>query len=205
MRRALICLGLGLVCGVVTALVWTVALLPLVSWTVGASLAVSWVWWISWRQDGAGTARLAEEENRSASTDMWVVLGCVASLGAVVDALVRSSGKGPVAVAAVLLSLASVGIAGALVNTVFALKYARMYYIDGPMRGGFAFPEGDDQPAYADFAYLAFTVGMAFAVPEARPDQTRTRRVVLGHALLSYVFATGVLAVAIGLLTGLGQ
>jgi uncharacterized membrane protein len=174
MRRALTCLGLGLLCGVGVGLVWTVALLPLVSWTVAATLAVSWVWWISWRQDGAGTARLAEEENRSASTDMWVVLGAVASLGAVVDALARSSGKGPVAVAAVLLSLASVGIAAALVNTVFALKYARMYYIEGPGRGGFAFPEGEEEPAYADFAYLAFTVGMAFAVP--RLVRTRPAR-----------------------------
>ncbi len=51
-------------------------------------------------------------------------------------------------------------------NTVFALKYARIYYIDDD--GGFDFGH-DDAPAYSDFAYLAFTVGMTFAVGESAP------------------------------------
>jgi uncharacterized membrane protein len=33
----------------------------------------------------------------------------------------------------------------------------------------------------------------------------RIRKVVLGHALLSYTFGTGILAVAIDLVTNLGQ
>jgi uncharacterized membrane protein len=186
-------------------ILWTTELVLLVSWVVAATLSVSWVWWVAWPMDAEQTERLAEEESRTRSTDTWTVVAAVVSLGAVVDALVRSSGKGPVAVAAVLLSLASVAVAGALVNTVFALKYARMYYVDGSDRGGFTFGEEDSEPSYSDFAYLAFTVGMAFAVSETRPTQRRTRRVVLGQALLSYVFATGVLAVAISLLSSLGQ
>jgi uncharacterized membrane protein len=52
---------------------------------------------------------------------------------------------------------------------------------------------------------MAFTVGMSFAVSETEPTTTRIRRVALGHALLSYAFGTGVLAVAINLVTNLGQ
>jgi uncharacterized membrane protein len=182
---------------------WTTELMFLVGWTVAASLAVSWVWWVGWTMDAAETERLAEEENQSRSTDMWPIVAAVISLGAVVDALVRSSGTGPAAIAAVLLSLASVVVSGTLVNTVFALKYARMYYVDGPDRGGFSFNQEAAEPAFSDFAYLAFTVGMAFAVPEIRPTQRRTRRVVLGHAVVSYVFATVVLAVAVSLLASL--
>jgi uncharacterized membrane protein len=74
----------------------------------------------------------------------------------------------------------------ALVNTVFAFKQ-------------------QERPAYSDFAYLAFTVGMAFAAPEAEPASTAVRRVALGHALLSYLFGTVVFAVAVNLVTNLGQ
>jgi uncharacterized membrane protein len=147
---------------------------------------------------------LAEEESRSHSTDLWVVLAAVASLAAVVTALQRSRGTDPVAVATVLLSVLSVTLAWAMVNTVFALKYARMYYFDEPDRQGFAF-DMDTDPTYSDFAYLAFTVGMAYAPSEARPSCSDTRKVVLGHALLSYLFGTGLIAVAVSLVTGLGS
>ena len=106
--------------------------------------------------------------------------------------------------ASVLLSVLSVALSWALVNTVYAFKYARLYYFDEPDDGGIDFKQ-EDPPTYSDFAYLAFTVGMSFAVSETEPTATRIRRVALGHALLSYVFGTGVLAVAINLVTNLGQ
>ena len=95
-------------------------------------------------------------------------------------------------------------LAWAMVNTVFALKYARMYYLDEPDRAGIDFKSGK-QPCYGDFAYMAFTVGMSFGVPDTEPDSTAIRKVALGHALLSYAFGTGVVAVAINLVTNLGQ
>jgi uncharacterized membrane protein len=162
------------------------------------------VWLIGWHQDAEGTERLAEEESRSRSTDVWIVLAAVASLGVVVVALQRSGGKDAVAVATVLLSVLSVTLAWAMVNTVFALKYARMYYLDEPNRQGFDFAM-DIEPAYSDFAYLAFTVGMSYASPETRPNHPATRKLVLGHALLSYLFGTGMIAVAVSLVTNLGS
>jgi uncharacterized membrane protein len=203
-RRAGVCLGAGLVAASLVALLWTPELAPLAGWVVAAGTAVSWVWAVAWHLDSEGTERLAEEESASPSTDAWVVSASVISLGAVVVALVRSTGTGAVAVATVLLSVTSVTIAWGLVNTVFALKYARAYYIDEPNRGGFDFKQ-DAEPAYSDFAYLAFTVGMSFAVSEIEPTRSDTRKIALGHALLSYLFGTGVVAVAINLVTNLGQ
>lgn len=52
---------------------------------------------------------------------------------------------------------------------------------------------------------MAFTIGMSYAVSENEPASTRIRRAALGHALLSYLFGTGILAVAINLVTNLGQ
>ncbi|MDX6299291.1 MAG: hypothetical protein QOF53_505 [Nocardioidaceae bacterium] len=44
---------------------------------------------------------------------------------------------------------------------------------------------------------------MSFAVSDTEPTSTRTKRVALGHALISYMSGTGVLAVAINLVTDL--
>ena len=202
-RRALVCLAGGATAGLVAAL-RAVDLGLMVGWCVAASSALAWVWMIGWHQDAEGTERLAEAESRSHSTDLWVVLAAVASLAVVAVALRSSGGKDPVAVATVLLSVLSVTLAWAMVNTVFSLKYARLYYFDEPDRKGFDFGM-DAEPAYSDFAYLAFTVGMAYAPSEARPDRTDTRRVVLGHTLLSYLFGTGLIAVAVSLVTNLGS
>jgi uncharacterized membrane protein len=204
-RRVLTSLTTGLVAGGAVAAFTAPELAALVAWTVASGVLLAWVWRICWGRDAAGTEQLAEEENRSHSTDVWVLLGATAGLAAVVVALVRSSSRrDATAVAIVLLSVLAVVLSWALVNTVFAFKYARLYYFDEPDAAGIDFKQ-NEPPTYSDFAYLAFTVGMSFAVSETEPTSTRTRRVALIHALLSFLFGTGVLAVAINLVTNLGQ
>lgn len=203
-RRALLSLAAGLAAGVFVGLLASWQLMPLVSWTVTVAVVLTWVWRISWPQDHRGTERLAEEESRTRSTDAWLLAAAVASLVIVAVALVQASGRSATAVASVLLSVLSVTLSWALVNSVYAFKYARLYYFDEPDRGGIDFKQ-EAPPAYSDFAYLAFTVGMSFAVAETEPTSTHVRRVALGHALLSYAFGTGVLAVAINLVTNLSQ
>ena len=205
MRRVFLSLAAGFVAGLAVALAWSPELFPLVSWAVAAGSALAWVWRISWPQDHVGTKRLSEEEARSRSTDTWVVLASVASLAAVVVALVRSSGRqDAVAVTSALLSVMAVLLAWALVNTVFAFKYARLYYVDEPDAGVIDFKQ-KQPPAYSDFAYMAFTVGMSFAVSESEPTSSHVRKVALRHALLSFLLGTAVLAVAINLVGNLGS
>ena len=204
-RRVLTSLTAGLVTGGVVAAFAAPQLAARVAWPVSSAVLLTGVWRICWARDAAGTEQLAEEENRSRSTDVWVLMGATVSLAAVALALVRSSGqRDATAVAIVLLSVLAVVLSWALVNTVFAFKYARLYYFDEPDAAGIDFKQ-DEPPTYSDFAYLAFTIGMSFAVSETEPTSTRTRRVALVHALLSFLFGTGVLAVAINLVTNLGQ
>ena len=157
---------------------------------------------IAVHRGAAGTKRLAEEEARTRVTDTVVLVAAVASLAAVAEALVRSGRQDAVGVATVVLGLLVVVLSWALVNTVFALKYARLYYSGGD--GGIEFGQ-QDPPAYSDFAYLAFTVGMSFSVPDTSLADTSIRKVGLGHALLSYLFGTVVITVAVNLVTNLGQ
>jgi uncharacterized membrane protein len=127
----------------------------------------------------------------------------VVSLGAVGFALVRSgSGQGAEKGVGVGLSLLTVVLSWALVHTVFALKYARMYYEDGD--GGVEF-KGEARPTYGDFAYLAFTIGMTSNVSDTDIEDPNIRRTALRHALLAYLFGTGVLAAAINVVANLSQ
>jgi uncharacterized membrane protein len=201
-RRLLVCLALGLVTAIAVAVSGEPELAVLAGWSVTAVGVLGWVWRVSWPQDHQGTKRLAEEEGDTRATDTVVLAGAVASLVAVVVALVRSGYQDVVAVVSVVLGVLVVVLSWALVNTVFALKYARLYYSGGD--GGIDFHQ-DEPPTYSDFAYLAFTVGMSFAVSDTELGSTAVRKVALGHALLSYLFGTIVIAVAVNLVTNLGQ
>ncbi|MGY1805594.1 DUF1345 domain-containing protein [Blastococcus sp. SYSU D00922] len=201
-RRLLICLAGGLVAGGLAVVAGVPEVSVLAGWTLAAGGLLFWVWRISWPRDAAGTKRLAEEEGRTRVTDTAVLGAAVASLAAVVVALVRSSSGDAVGVATVVLGVLVVILSWALVNTVFALKFARHYYSGGD--GGIDFGQ-EEPPAYSDFAYLAFTLGMSFAVPDTQVEETSIRKVALGHALLSYLFGTVVIAVAVNLVTNLGQ
>jgi uncharacterized membrane protein len=193
---------LGSVAGTAVGLAGVPDLSVLVGWSLAAATVLIRVWWVSWPQDAEGTERLAEEEGRTRATDTEVLIAAVASLAAVAVAVIRSGRQDAVAVAAVVLGVVVVVLSWALVNTVFALKYARLYY--SGRDGGIDF-KTDRRPAYSDFAYLAFTVGMTFGVTETEPVAARMRKVALGHALLSYLFGTVVVAVAVNLVTNLGS
>lgn len=201
-RRLLLSLAVGLAVGALVVVLGAPVLSVLVCWIVSAGLILFWVWRISWPQGPEGTERLAEAEGRSRSTDSAVLVASGVSLAAVAEALVRLAGRrDAIAVAGVILTLVAVILAWALVNTVFAFKYARMYYRDSD--GGIDFKQSAP-PCYTDFAYMAFTVGMTYGVTETEPADSAVRRVALGHTLLSYAFGTGILAVAINLVTNLG-
>jgi uncharacterized membrane protein len=201
-RRLAICLGGGLLVAGAALAAGLPELAALAGWTTAASLLLIWVWRISWPLDSRGTKRLAEEEARTRVTDTVVLVAAVISLGAVVEALVRSGTTDAVGVISVILGVLVVILSWALMNTVFALKYARMYYLGGD--GGIDFQQ-EEPPCYSDFAYVAFTVGMSFAVPDTALVDTQIRKAGLGHALLSYLFGTVVIAVAVNLITNLGQ
>jgi uncharacterized membrane protein len=202
-RRVSLSLAAGIAAGAVAAVLGAPELSVLLGWIVASGVILAWVWRISWPQGPEGTERLAEAESRSRSTDSAVLIASGLSLAAVAEALVRSSGgQDAIAVATVICSVVAAILSWAMVNTVFAFKYARMYYRDSD--GGIDFKQ-QTPPRYSDFAYMAFTVGMAYGVTDTEPTHSSVRRVALGHALLSYAFGTGILAVAINLVTNLGQ
>jgi uncharacterized membrane protein len=179
---------------------WQVALLA--GWDAAAALYVAWIWLSLRHKDAEVTRELATSEDSSrTAADFMLISASVANLIGVGFALLEASSKSG-AVQAVITAIALLGVALSwiAVNTVFALRYAHLYYGDVP--GGISFND-DDPPTYAEFAYFAFTIGMTYQVSDTAVTARPIRRSVLRHALLSYLFGVFVLAVTINFVAGL--
>lgn len=108
-------------------------------------------------------------------------------------------GRHPAALTKALIIL-TLTISWIFSNTVYALHYAHMGYIQpGEGCAGFRFP-GTPNPLYWDFIYFAFTCGMAFATSDVEVTNQSIRKVVTFHSLAAFAFNIGVLAFTINLL-----
>src|SRR3954447_26471831 len=108
-RRALVCVAVGAVAGAVAAVAVAPRLGPLVAWCTAGLIALLWVWRICWPQDPGGTERLAREESSSRVTDDAIIAACLASIAAVVVALIQSSDQGGDAISVALVILGVLG------------------------------------------------------------------------------------------------
>jgi len=104
------------------------------------------------------------------------------------------------------LSIAAVLGSWALVHTMFALRYAHIYYGEGDSTekpaAGLEFPS-DDCPNYLDFAYFSFVIGMTCQVSDVQITSKGLRSLALVHGMLSFAFNTVILALTINTISGL--
>ena len=68
---------------------------------------------------------------------------------------------------------------------------------------GIDFNEEAFEPAFRDFFYFSYNLGMTYQVSDTAVTSPAIRAVVLRHTLLSYVFGAVVLASTINLVAGL--
>lgn len=172
-------------------------------WDVAATVLLVLVWRIILTAGPEETARRAAAEDVGRSF-VWAVavLGSTVSLFAGTVAVRNARVMAPQAEhQLVLLCLLAVATAWFVCHTGYTMRYAHLYYRDDGDLGGLGFP-GTEMPCLLDFAYYAFTVGMCFQVSDVTVTQHRMRQATLGHALLSFVFNTAVLALALNLLFG---
>ena len=135
-----------------------------------------------------------------------MLLAAAAALAGMVVVLVGGGLRGHPLTSATVL--AAVIASWASVHTLFALRYARLFYT--PPVGGIDFHAelGDDGaalelPSYTDFTYIAFTVGMSFAISDTDLRTTAMRRTAQTQALLAYLYGTVIVALLINLIAGL--
>jgi uncharacterized membrane protein len=87
-------------------------------------------------------------------------------------------------------------------HTIFALHYAHVDYDSESRSWSLKFP-GDDPPDYWDFVYFSFNLGAAAQTSDVMIMSSTARRVVLAHTILSFLFNTTVLALAVNVGAGL--
>ena len=207
-RRALGRLVLGLLLGGVTAMAMPLrfggAMRAIAAWDVGAGAVAALAWWLILHSSVAQTRHRAAEVDPGRRMG-WaiVIVASTFSLFATAAVLRGANECRPEDRGAMIgLCLAAVGVAWLLTHTMYALRYAHLYYRDdGDGEGGLGFPERE-RPAYIDFAYVALTVGMCFQTSDVSISSRAIRRAVLGQAVLSFAYNTAILATAVNLVVG---
>ncbi|MDP9905380.1 MULTISPECIES: DUF1345 domain-containing protein [Arthrobacter] len=194
---AVLGLGTALAVGILNS--WAYA--PALGWAVASLTYLVWVWAVVGRLPAEATAAHARREDPGRGvSDVLVLAATVASFAGVALILLEASNaQGGAKAAIISMALGSVALSWFLVHTLFALRYASIYYRD---RAGVDFNE-DAMPRFLDFAYLSFTVGMTFQVSDTDLKTDAIRTTVLRQALLSYLLGAIVLATTINLVSGL--
>ncbi|MFE2884650.1 DUF1345 domain-containing protein [Streptomyces sp. NPDC059272] len=154
-------------------------------------------WAVLWPMDADATHRNARREDfRPVTEELVVVLVALCGLVAIVLLLLHGgeSDTGHAATA-----LCGVFTAWAALHLMYATRYAYVYYESGD---GIYF-NSDDPPAYRDFFYFSYNLGMTYQVSDTDVSSSTIRSIVLRHSLMSYLFGTSILATAINLVVGI--
>lgn len=175
----------------------------LIGWVTYCATYVALVWHLAARLDAAATQRAAQREDPGAVM-LFVFVTAAACVSLLAVAMNVGDTRG------FQLALMALSLAGAwlLIQCVFTLHYARVYYRDNDGDGttgrGLAFPDGRD-PDYLDLLYHSMVVGMTSQVSDVSVRSRRMRHLVLAHSVLSFGFNLGVLATAVNVFANAGH
>jgi uncharacterized membrane protein len=207
-RPAWVRLAFGLAAGAVAILLmparFGLTMRVVAAWDAAALTIGTLAWWFIGSASSRRTrAWAASEDPGRKAIGVLVIVASTFSLFATGYALRASRTCSADSRALFLvLGLLAVALSWGLTHTMFTLRYAHLYYRDGlEHEGGLVFP-GQAHPAYVDFAYFAFTVGMCFQVSDVSVTNQRLRRETLTHAALSFAYNTVILAVAVNFAVG---
>jgi uncharacterized membrane protein len=94
-----------------------------------------------------------------------------------------------------------------LLHTMFAYRYALLYYGDHPLDPdlhtvGLQIPN-ELWPDYLDFCYFSFVIGMTCQVSDIEISSRHIRRVALVHGMISFLFNTVIVALTINVVVDL--
>lgn len=202
--RLIVAVLIGVAVGVGVAAIegWRYA--PSLGWTAAALFYLLRTWIVVLPMDAEQTRDHVGPEDPPAGwlTDGIILSASVASLAGVGHLLAAGSKTGSDKNIAAAVGVVSIVAAWGVVHTVFSIRYADIYYSNSASGINF---NGTDAPRFFDFFYIGFTIGMTYQVSDTTLETGQLRRIVLGQALLSYVFGAVILAVTINLIVGLSN
>ena len=152
-------------------------------------------------------SRAAQHDDSGMVILAVILLAIFASLGAIFGLVAEAkAATGMVKQALVALAGATILVAWAVMQVAFTLHYAHEHYAPNDLgrdgRGGLAFP-GETHPDYWDFLYFATSIGATSQTSDVTIGTKGLRRLATLHAVVSFLFNTTVLAMAINLAASL--
>lgn len=140
----------------------------------------------------------AADENTGAVAILILAVGTtLACLAAIAADLAGVHAAPPGQASARLgLAVATIFLSWFFLHTIFAIHYAHEFHARDASEPGLVFP-GGAEPDYWDFLYFAFTIGATAQTSDIGVASRRMRRTVLAHAIFSFFFNAGILALAV--------
>lgn len=183
---------------------WPGELRGLSAWNGAVAVYLSLAWRTIITCDATRTRQVSRQEDEHRSIiDTLLLCASFVSLGGVLRALTHAGqAKDALAMHLTLAAIATVVLSWVLMHTIYAFHYARLYY-DGPGSGHGVDFHSDEPPDYLDFCYLSFAVGTTFGATDSEIGGRPIRRTILKHGVLSFTFATVVVALAISVVSDL--
>lgn len=195
---------LGVAMGIVTGLI--VPTTPMMQLLIGADVLFG----VYLAATFAGTNRLtaqalcrhAQEEDEGTGIILLLgVLAVVVSLAAIFDALHDTNAAGWHRAGALL----SVPLGWLTLHTLFAFRYAHLWYAPGappdPARSeeqrGLDFGGHVVEAGFDDFLYYSLTIGMTAQTSDTGVTTRAMRRLTLVHAVVSFFYNTVLIALAV--------
>ncbi|TDR89671.1 DUF1345 domain-containing protein [Enterovirga rhinocerotis] len=176
----------------------------LIAWDGGILLHLVLLAIMMARATSADLQRRAEREDPGAALILALfLLASLASVVAIGAELYgsRQGGEQP-GLGRLVLVVATILLSWLFAHAMFGLHYAHDYYAGHRDRKGLKFP-GEKEPDYWDFMYFSFNLGAAAQTSDVQVESRRMRRVVLLHTIISFLFNTSILALAINVGAGM--
>lgn len=211
LSRVLISLSVAIIVWLLFYKSHAFAITFMASWIAFAATTLLIIWSTILVLHPKETAAVAsEEDNTRFLIFVFIIAAAVVSLFAIV-LLLKSAPDAKGVSKHIFLTAASVFFSWTLIHTVFALRYANLYYtyptrkhLDGDTgkHEGLDFP-GDEPPDFLDFAYFAFVLGMTFQVADVSITSRNIRRLALLHGFIAFVYNTIIVALSINIISGM--
>jgi uncharacterized membrane protein len=179
---------------------WRPVMRGLVGWDIGVGLYVALALEMMARADVHRIRRRAADQDEGAIAILVLTVAAgLASLLAIL-ALLGTSASGATSrrVGELVLATITIVLSWAFIHTIFALHYAHEFYAESGVRG-LAFPGGEQEPDYWDFAYFALIIGMTSQVSDVGITTKEIRRTVAAHGVVSFFFNAALLALTVNI------
>ena len=182
----------------------------MLAWDVFCLCLLSIYWIIFYTSNPAHIRQMAADEDSSRVIIFALTLICAtASMLAVIILLTTKHDSAGTKAVPFFVAIIGMTFSWGLVHTLFAVRYAHMYYKDhdqrkGEQAAGLQFPD-EEKPDFVDFAYFSFVLGMTFQVSDVSITSRKVRRMVLWHSLISFGYNAVIIALTINVIAGLGE